>query len=1654
MYGFIKKAFTSYIYIYIRQQSYKIFFFLISFFFIINSVFAVVNVNTTSTLNSYDNANESGNGSFNTFNITDGTAIPITITAGSLTGSEYHLTAGLFNLTLTSTNGVSNNVFNITYTNFNSTSTMFNFISAAWSENDTATEENNNQLNLNNVKLNNQFTLYGLYTESPDVAKINNNSVTADTLTNDTGKDIWIYGSYIKSGDGQGNFADIKSSTFSRNAEIYGFSTGDTTSTITDEGDAKNNYVNIESSFFNYGTTNAGTGSAIYGAWTNKGNGNSNYVNIKNSKFEKDVGIWGFYIDNNGVANDNYAKIEGINTFNDNAYIYGTNIQLDGVANRNHVDIEGNNTFTGAGSYTDIAGSNINSNYYISSTTDGIANYNYVDIKGTNFFINETYIAGSNMYLKGVATGNYVDIEGFNTFNAETYIYGSNIGYDAVSYTGNGTAIDNHVDIKSITTFGADTYIYGSYMEYDGTATDNKVDIQGGNFFFNKASIYGSYIDNDGTAITNSAIVKSNTFSNITDIYGSCIAKDGTANGNFAEVEGNIFSSGRATIIGSTANSGAGATGNYVITKNNNFNDDASISGFMGGFNYSGIVENNYVNIIGINNFDKVTGIGGSVIYDGTANGNHVDIEGTNNIFNGYAQIYASGIRNDGDATGNSVNIQGTTTFNGSYTQIYGSSIANDGDATTNSVVIKGTTTTFSENADIFGSAIFYGDGTATLNYVKIENSFFNDIGGSDSRIYGAYSNEGTGNINHVNIKGSNFKKQVEISGFYINGDGTASTNFAEVEGNTFIGDTSIYGSHIENDGTATGNRAIVEGNNFSNYAFIYGSSAENNSGVDANQNYAITKNNTFNDNAYISGFMSGFNSNSIAEDNHVDIIGINNTFDKIARITGSTIYNGTATSNYVIIDGTSTFNDNTEICASCIQNDGTATDSYVDIKGTNTFNGSTTILGSIVLGAGNAENNRVIIDNGKFYDNADIYGVYAKKGKNNKITIENSLFDKNANIIGSYYDVDGDPFNVKENSIFISNTIFNGEANIYGAHFDATASLESTHNIITIGEDVVFNDKAYIYGTKESGTPIDIFTGNTLNLKSKISISDINNFEYLNLTLPTGFVKGDTGNVLITFDDAVNINYVLSNVKITLNVSKIPALVAGDKIVLLENLTGGGNIDISTATIESSDSRYKFELIQDSTNRLLAFLATITPIPVSNYHKSYSESLVASSSLVLQGFDEIADTSSFASLKPDANGIVIFSNAKGGKSRYETGSYIDLTGGNVYAGLGYKNKNLVFGAFAEFGAGSYKSHNEIDIIVKADGDLSYYGGGLLARIDFDNNIFFDTTFHIGQTTNTFSSNDIDTSTNSPTKFDTKSLYYGYSASLGYKFEIDEQNRIELFGRYLGHTRQKIKEVAPTIDGVKTGDVVEFDALNSNRVRVGGRYIYNFRNGFNMSFGGDYTIEFDGEQKARTNNKEIEAPTLKGSTASGKIGIGYNSDRFVFDLYGSNYFGVRNGFDGGAKFAYMFGDEPAPIKPVPLLNESFWAMGGIFKINSNQLLPPTKTKVLALSERIKGLKNQDYLILVIGHTDSTGKYAKNKKLSLARAISFRSELVKNGIDEKRIIAMGIADEAPIASNKTAAGREQNRRVEIEVVSKKEWENMDIDSELSKIKNKI
>lgn len=104
-----------------------------------------------------------------------------------------------------------------------------------------------------------------------------------------------------------------------------------------------------------------------------------------------------------------------------------------------------------------------------------------------------------------------------------------------------------------------------------------------------------------------------------------------------------------------------------------------------------------------------------------------------------------------------------------------------------------------------------------------------------------------------------------------------------------------------------------------------------------------------------------------------------------------------------------------------------------------------------------------------------------------------------------------------------------------------------------------------------------------------------------------------------------------------------------------------------------------------------------------------------------------------------------------------------------------------------------------------------------------------------------------------------------------------------------------------------------------------------------------------------------------------------------------------------------------------------------FRVNSAVLSPEAKQQLDTLAE--KALTAKAYMIEVAGHTDSTGNDARNFILSQQRAEAVIQYLaVRHKIPVRRFVTpMGYGKTEAVADNTTAAGRAQNRRVEVKMI---------------------
>jgi OOP family OmpA-OmpF porin len=101
----------------------------------------------------------------------------------------------------------------------------------------------------------------------------------------------------------------------------------------------------------------------------------------------------------------------------------------------------------------------------------------------------------------------------------------------------------------------------------------------------------------------------------------------------------------------------------------------------------------------------------------------------------------------------------------------------------------------------------------------------------------------------------------------------------------------------------------------------------------------------------------------------------------------------------------------------------------------------------------------------------------------------------------------------------------------------------------------------------------------------------------------------------------------------------------------------------------------------------------------------------------------------------------------------------------------------------------------------------------------------------------------------------------------------------------------------------------------------------------------------------------------------------------------------------------------------------------LFDFDKSVLRPDGKKSIDDALAKLNGVDLE--MVIATGHTDSVGTDAYNQRLSERRAAAVKDYLVSKGIPSAKVTTIGKGESQPVATNKTAEGRQKNRRVDIE-----------------------
>jgi outer membrane protein OmpA-like peptidoglycan-associated protein len=176
------------------------------------------------------------------------------------------------------------------------------------------------------------------------------------------------------------------------------------------------------------------------------------------------------------------------------------------------------------------------------------------------------------------------------------------------------------------------------------------------------------------------------------------------------------------------------------------------------------------------------------------------------------------------------------------------------------------------------------------------------------------------------------------------------------------------------------------------------------------------------------------------------------------------------------------------------------------------------------------------------------------------------------------------------------------------------------------------------------------------------------------------------------------------------------------------------------------------------------------------------------------------------------------------------------------------------------------------------------------------------------------------------------------------------------------------------------------------------------------------------------NGKVIK--TITTNSATGKFLISLNSGKnYGIAVKADGYLFHSENFDIPQESAYQLINKEIELKNIKIGSKI--ALRNIFFETAKSTLKSESDAELArlvkLMKDVPGLK-----VEISGHTDNTGSAKLNDQLSKDRAQAVVTYLIGKGIDKSRLTAAGYGSSDPIASNNSAEGRQQNRRVEFKI----------------------
>ena len=300
---------------------------------------------------------------------------------------------------------------------------------------------------------------------------------------------------------------------------------------------------------------------------------------------------------------------------------------------------------------------------------------------------------------------------------------------------------------------------------------------------------------------------------------------------------------------------------------------------------------------------------------------------------------------------------------------------------------------------------------------------------------------------------------------------------------------------------------------------------------------------------------------------------------------------------------------------------------------------------------------------------------------------------------------------------------------------------------------------------------------------------------------------------------------------------------------------------------------------------------------------KTLSEAFLGSVAFVNQGAEFTADEGLNAAVRAaqGAPGFTAFGAIHGGKSRYETGSHVDLRGTSLAAGAAGRVGSALIAGFVEAGWASSDSHVNG---ARGDADHDYYGVGAALRYDFSTPFYLEGSVRAGS-----ASTDFDGAFgNASAHFESDAFYASAHLGGGYVFKLDPV-QLDLYGRYT----VTYLDNDDTDLGTGYGETLSMSSATTHALRIGGRLTGDFSATTSWKVGAAYEHVFDGDAEADIlfggSAAALDVPSLSGNTGILELGLSVKpsaASPWTADIGVKGYVGDRRGAAGNISVLYAF----------------------------------------------------------------------------------------------------------------------------------------------------